>query len=476
MLDVIIAGGLAVLPAGPEHADIAVAGGKIVGIGAPGSFAATGAARTVAAAGQYVIPGGIDPHVHCGWPITVPGTTSPALSGPPEQVSRAALYGGTTSVIDFAVWSQGERLADSIEKRMKEWAGACFCDYGFHIMLQGKIPPELLGQYAEAIQAGHASVKIFTTDITPSRKGRMIQYGDIWEILKVTAREGGIAAIHAEDNDLVMHMYEKLTREDRVGFENMAEVHSTLSENLAFNRVIRLAENVPGAALYMMHTSAATGVRAIAEARGRGAPIYGETLHQYLLYNAEDYKRPNGQIYHTYPSLKFKEDHDALWAATAHGAIQVVATDELCCPLKIKLQGRRIDDTTGGNSGVEPRLAVIYSETVVKRGYSLNDFVGLVSTNAARILGLYPRKGVLAVGADADIVLLDPKAARTIRAASLHETDYTPWEGRAVEAWPSTTILRGKVVVENGAFAGDLKDGQFVPRKVADEIRARPAV
>jgi dihydropyrimidinase len=154
----------------------------------------------------------------------------------------------------------------------------------------------------------------------------------------------------------------------------------------------------------------------------------------------------------------------------------VVATDELCCPLKIKLQGRRIDDTTGGNSGVEPRLAVIYSETVVKRGYSLNDFVGLVSTNAARILGLYPRKGVLAVGADADIVLLDPKAARTIRAASLHETDYTPWEGRAVEAWPSTTILRGKVVVENGAFAGDLKDGQFVPRKVADEIRARPAV
>jgi dihydropyrimidinase len=273
-----------------------------------------------------------------------------------------------------------------------------------------------------------------------------------------------------------MHMYEKLTREGRTGFENMAEVHNTLSENLAFNRVIRLAENVEGAALYMMHTSAATGVRAIAEARSRGAPIYGETLHQYLLYKAEDYKRPGGQMFHTYPSLKFEEDQAALWAATDHGAIQVVATDELCCPLQVKLQGKKIDDTTGGNSGVEPRVAIIYSETVVKRGYGLSDFVGLVSTNAAKILGLYPRKGALAVGSDADVVLLDTRKKSVVHAADLHETDYTPWEGREVAAWPSTTILRGKVVVENGKFTGDLKDGQFVPRKVADEIRTRPAV
>jgi dihydropyrimidinase len=317
---------------------------------------------------------------------------------------------------------------------------------------------------------------MFTTDITPSRKGRMVQFGDIWEVLKVLAKAGGMASIHAEDNDIVMHMYEKLTREGRTGFENMAEVHNTLSENLAFNRVIRLAENVPGAALYMMHTSAATGVRAIAEARGRGAPIYGETLHQYLLYSAEDYKKPNGQMYHTYPSLKFKEDHDALWAATNHGAIQTVATDEVCCPLKIKVQGRKIDDTTGGNSGVEPRVAIIYTETVVKRGYGLADFVGLVSSNAAKIQGLYPRKGALAVGSDADVVLLDPRAKRSIKAEALHETDYSPWEGREVAAWPSVTILRGKVVVENGKFSADLKDGQFIKRKVADEIRARPAL
>jgi dihydropyrimidinase len=328
----------------------------------------------------------------------------------------------------------------------------------------------------EAVEAGHASIKIFTTDITPSRRGRMVDFGDIWEVLRVLAEAGGIAAIHAEDNDLVMHMYEKLTREGRTGFENMAEVHTTLSEDLAFNRVIRLACNIDGAALYMMHTSAATGVKAIAAARAQGFPIYGETLHQYLMYAAEDYKRPNGQIYHTYPSLKFRADHEALWAATNHGAIQTVATDEICCPLRIKLQGRRIDDTTGGNAGVEPRVSLIYTETVEKRGYSLGDFVGLVSANAARIMGLYPKKGALAVGSDADIVLLDPRRRHIVRAAEMHETDYSPWEGRDLAAWPSLTILRGKIAVENNTLMADLKDGRFQPRKVPEEIRSRPAV
>src|SRR6202011_1668748 len=268
----------------------------------------------------------------------------------------------------------------------------------------------------EAIAAGHASVKIFTTDITPSRRGRMIQFGDIWEILKVTSRGGGIAVIHAEDNDIVMHMYEKLTREERTGFENMAEVHNTLSEDLAFNRVIRLAANIEGSALYMLHTSAATGVKAIAAARADGVPIYGETLHQYLMYSAEDYKRPNGQIYHTYPSLKFAEDHAALWAGTNYGAIQTVATDEICCPLKFKLQGNRIDDTTGGNAGVEPRVSLMYTETVEKRGYDLSTFVNLISSNAAKIMGLYPQKGALAIGSDADIVLLDTRQRHVVKA------------------------------------------------------------
>jgi dihydropyrimidinase len=194
------------------------------------------------------------------------------------------------------------------------------------------------------------------------------------------------------------------------------------------------------------------------------------------MYNADDYKKPGGQMYHTYPSLKFPEDQKALWEATNHGAIQVIATDELCCPLRVKLQGSRIDDTTGGNSGVEPRLSLMYTQMVTRRGYSLGQFVDMVSTNAARIMGLYPRKGALAIGSDADIVVLDTEISKTITAAQLHETDYTPWEGHVVTAWPAVTILRGKVMVDADGFHGDPKDGQFVPRKVADDIRSRPAV
>jgi dihydropyrimidinase len=304
----------------------------------------------------------------------------------------------------------------------------------------------------------------------------MMPHGHIWETLKVVARQGGIACIHAEDNDIVMFMYDKLMRENRVNFEHMAEVHNTLSEELSFNRVIRLAENVEGAALYMVHVSAATGVAALDASRARGFPMYGETLHQYLMYNADDYKRPGGQMYHTYPSLKYPEDQKRLWEATNRGAIQAIATDELCCPLRVKLQGSRIDDVTGGNAGVEPRVALMYTQMVTERGYSPAHFVDMVSSNAARILGLYPRKGALAVGSDADIVLLQTGLEKTIRASDLHETDYTPWEGHVVTAWPTATILRGKVVVEDGAFHGNLRDGQFQKRKVADDIRSRPAV
>src|SRR2546423_960114 len=295
MFDLIVSGGKAVMPSGSaEPADIGVSGGKIAAIGGPGSLAGIGAARIVDAAGQIVMPGGVDPHIHCSSPIPFPGRKGDLLGAPPEQVSRAALHGGTTTLLDFAPCPPDQPLQQSIELRKREWAGACYCDYGFHLLLHGKLSQGVLDPLPEAIQDGHASVKMFTTDIRPNRQGRMVQFGDIWEVLKILGVSGGIAAIHAKDKE-------------------------------------------------------------------------------------------------------------ALWAATNHGAIQAVATDEVCCPLKVKLQGRRIDDTTGGNSGVEPRLSLMYTHMVEKRGYSLADFVCLTSTNAARIMGLYPRKGALAVGSDADI-------------------------------------------------------------------------
>ncbi len=253
------------------------------------------------------MPGGIDPHVHLHHVWIKPDGT-PLVTAGPEQVGRAALFGGTTTFIDFAYWRDGVTALQAVETRDKDFVGKSPCDWAYHIMLHSEPPPEFSGQLAEAIQAGYPTLKIFTTNILPTRTGRMIDFGDIWEAFQVLAKEGGLGVIHAEDNDIVMHMYAKLIREGRVGFEHLAEVHNQLSEDLSFRRILRLAESVPGTALYMMHVSAGTGVAAIAEARRKGLPIYGETLHQYLLYSAEDYKRPNGQIYHTYPSLKSEED------------------------------------------------------------------------------------------------------------------------------------------------------------------------
>jgi dihydropyrimidinase len=384
------------------------------------------------------------------------------------------LCGGTTTLIDFAYWRNGETIQETLERHDKDWIGKCHCDYSYHIRVSGQLPPEIYAQLAEAIGAGYPTFKLFTTQITPARPGRMLGFGDIWEIFQVAAKHGGLCVMHAEDNDIVMHMYDKLFREGRTGFENVAEVHNALSEDLSFRRVIRLAENVPGTALYFMHVSAASGVDAIREARARGTPVYGETLHQYLMYTSEDYKRPNGQIYHTFPSLKSKADQAALWSGTAAGHIHAVATDESCCSLAIKVQGKRIDDVKGGNSGVEPRLAVMYTEMVARRGYSLEKFVQLTSTNAAVILGLYPRKGTLAAGSDADIAVLDPSRKRTVRLEMLHANDYSPWEGHEVHAWPVMTILRGKIMFEEERFSGDLRHGQYLYRKISDEIRSRP--
>ena len=484
MFDLVMRGERVVTSQGVDALDVAVKDGVIVALAKHGSIASDQAGRVIDAGAGVVMPGGIDPHVHCSWYMPAQKKGEPSgLSDPPEQVSRAALWGGTTTLIDFAPLkpdrdgdeSSTQSVREAIEVRDRDWVGRCFCDYSYHIMLRGSVPPAAIAELPEAIAAGYPTVKIFTTDITPSRRGRMVRYGDMWEIFKVLAGAGGMAVIHAEDNDIVMHMYDKLFAENRVGFEHLAEVHNALSEDLSFRRVIRLAENIEGMALYMMHVSAAAGVQAIAESRARGFPIYGETLHQYLLYGSDDYKLPNGQIYHTFPSLKSRSDQVGLWNGLASGDLHTVATDELCCKLAVKLLGNRIDDITGGNSGVEPRVAVIYTETVEKRGYSLEKFVDVVSTNAARIMGMYPKKGVIAVGSDADMVVLDTSRRRTVRAVDLHESDYTPWEGKEVSAWPVATVLRGKVMVADGGFHGDLSDGQFLKRRISDTIRAKVA-
>ncbi len=471
MAELVLRGDTVVTPEGVRECDIAVVGGRIAAIAGIGTL---DAAEVLDMTGRIVMPGGIDPHVHCDWPMPSPNGGPPPMTEPASVVSQAAVHGGTTTLIDFVRCIEGSSVADAIARRDAGWKGACHADYAFHLMVEGDVAPETLEQLGAAIRDGHPTVKIFTTDITPSRRGRMVDFGDIWEVFQVIAANQGMGVIHAEDNDIVMHMYAKLFREGRTSFEHMAEVHNALSEDLSFRRIIRLAESVKGTALYMLHTSAATGVAAIREARAKGIPIYGESLHQYMLYTAEDYKRANGQIFHTYPSLKSAQDQAALWGGTLDGSINCVATDELCCTLAQKTRGARIDDVTGGNAGVEPRVALMYTEMVGRRGYSLGKFVELVSTNAARILGMYPRKGAIAVGSDADICVLDPTRRRVITASDLHETDYTPWEGWEAHAWPCLTMLRGKVVMRDGVLTGALSDGAWVHRAIDPAFIAGP--
>jgi dihydropyrimidinase len=475
MFDLVIRSDRVVTPSGVGAHDVAIQGEKIAAIAAAGTFSAQHARRLIDAGGKIVMPGGVDPHVHCKWYSPQPDGTV-IYTDPPSVVSRAALYGGTTTLIDFARWTHGSTIQEAIARRHDDWRDQCYCDYSYHVMVEGALPPELFEQIGQAIRDGYPTVKIFTTDITPSRKGRMVDFGDIWEVFRVVARERGMCVMHGEDNDIVMHMYEKLIREGRVGFEHMAEVHNAMSEDMSFRRILAVAGHVPGIALYFMHVSAANGVQALREARGRGMAVYGETLHQYLMYTAEDYKRPNGQIYHTYPSLKSQADQDELWAGAADGTIHTVATDEVCCSLSVKTLGKRIDDTTGGNVGVEPRVAVMYTEMVGRRGYPLEKFVDLVSSNAARIMGLYPRKGALAAGADADVTVLDPAKRTVLRKEMLHEQDYSPWEGHEVHAWPCLTLLRGKIAMEDGVLHAAPSDGRYLFRRMSDTVRGGAAL
>ena len=473
MLDLVIRGGQVVTPQGVGAWDVGIEGERIVAVAAPGTLSRE-AGRVVDATGKLVIPGGIDPHVHTHWPIPALGGGH-TTSAPPEQVSRAAVFGGTTTLVDFAVWEPGMTIAAAVEAKQTVWRQG-FTDYGLHVMLQGAVPPDVIEEVPEAIQAGFPSIKIFTTDVRPIGKGRMIRLGHLWAIMETAARHGGVLAIHAEDDDLVMYMYERLEREGRTDIANMPLVHSAMSEDISFHRVLRLARYVEGAAVYFVHVSAGAGVEAIAEARGAGRPVYGETLHHYATFTAEAYQRPDGVIYHTYPSLKHEVDRAQLWRGLTNGTLSTVATDELCTPRAVKVRSRHVADATGGHVGVETRLPIIYTEGVSKRGMSLERFVAVTSSNAARVLGLYPRKGAIAPGSDADVVVLDPTVRRPLRSQELHGSDYSAWDGWEVHGWPSLVTLRGKVMVEAGKLVGQAGDGRHVRGKLTAAIQDGPAV
>ena len=474
MLDLIVKNGTVVTPDGAGVRDVAIEGERIVAVTAPGALPADGA-RVIDAAGKIVVPGGVDPHTHLAHSI-MSRPDEPGLTMGPEDDTRGMAFGGTTTHIDFCYVHPGVDIAPTIEQRVKLWQGNSYVDYALHVTLAGALPLRTFDQIGEAVQAGFPSFKVFTTNILPihpKRPQNRLDFGRIHFAMEKIAAAGGILVVHGEDEDVVQFNYERFRAEGRLDGANMHLVHTKLSELLAFRRTVTLAR-ATGAAVYFVHTSAREGVETIVDARAQGLPIYGETLHQYACFNAEYYKTPRGFCSHTYPSLKFPEDQEALWRGLVVDGLSTLATDEYPTPLAIKLRGKTIEDVTGGNVGAEARMGIAWSEGVVKRGMSLTRFAEITATNAARIFGLHPRKGAIAPGSDGDLVLIDPSVRKTLAREDFHVTDYSPWEGWTVSGWPVTTILRGKVIADGGRLLGSTADGRLAPRKIDATLLQRP--
>jgi dihydropyrimidinase len=475
MLDLVIRGGTVVTPSGAGEFDVGIQGEKIVLVAAHGAITEE-SQTTIDASGKYVFPGGIEPHAH------IQSRVSEAWAGrrdvftqSPEAASRAAAHGGVTTFIDFASGRDSEEAEGSdnsimtrLDTRRSEFAGHSYTDFAFHFTLAGEVAPRTLGEIGEAIESGLASFKIFTTFAAK------VPYGHLWAIFEEVGKNGGIMAVHAEDDDMVKYMEAKLVREGRDQGYNLHLAHNNISEDIAFRKIVRLSEHTE-TGIYFVHTTAKEGAIAIGDARNKQLPVYGEALHNYLHFTHEDYLKPEGTSIHTYPAIKHASDRDGLQEALVNGTLSTTATDEYTTYKDVKLSGNTIETVCGGHNGIQTRLPVVYTKFVATNRISLERFVDITSTNAAKIMGMYPQKGAIAAGSDADIAIFDPNMNKTITLDDLHaDSDYSIWEGFECQGYPVTTILRGSVIVDNGQLLGSPSDGQWLPRKIAPSILAGP--
>jgi dihydropyrimidinase len=481
MVDLLITGGTVVLPNDAAVLDIAVQDGRIAAIAAPGTLPID-ADRTLDASGRIVTPGGIEPHIHAAANVQ-PGAHQLVAGVPnagPLEHSLGAIWGGTTTVVDFAPAPEGE-LVGGVHDFLSVWNGNTYTDYSAHVIYSSRNSADSISRVGELIANDFPSVKIFTTNIRPPSDppltltpvGR-IDNGRLADLTAQLARHDGVLAVHAEDDEVVMYNYLMAQQRGNWDWYNAHLIHSKEVEDLAFRDVIRIAEQ-NGAGMYFVHVTGNDGVNAVAAARSRGLPVYGEVLTLALSFNCWQYREPDGMKYHTYPSLKYPEDGDDLWSGLLGNNLTFTATDSSFTTYLDKTAGRNVQDMRGGNIGIEIRMGVNYTEAVVNRGMPLTQFANITSTNAARLLGMYPRKGAIAPGSDADLAIIDPTFQKQLTMDDLHLRDYSPWEGWEVKGWPTTVILRGKVMVDNGQLLGDPGDGQLVSRRIDPAVLQRPA-
>ena len=421
--------------------------------------------RTIDAKGLYVLPGGIDVHTHMDLPFG--GTRA---SDDFETGTVAAAFGGTTTIIDFAVQGMGEPL----QKAYQEWRGKAegkvAIDYALHMIVRD-MPEVQLADMDEMVKEGVTSFKLFMA--YPG----VFQVDDatIFRALKRTGDNGGFICMHAENGGVIDELVKKALLDGKTAPKYHALTRPAEAEGEATSRAIALSE-MAGVPIYIVHLSAAHALAKVKEARDRGLPAYAETCPQYLFLSYDNYEEPGfaGAKYVMSPPLRPKWHQDELWKGLAADDLQVVSTDH--CPFCMKegYQGMPkqkelgIDDFSkipNGAPGVETRLMLLYDGGVRQKRISLNRFVQLVSTAPAKLFGLFPRKGTVAVGSDADLVLFDPEAKQTLSYKTLHmRVDYNPYEGRVVTGVPKTVIARGEVVVEGGKFVGKAGRGRFLKR------------
>jgi len=436
-------------------ADIFIEKDKITTIGLSLNINAD---KVIDAKGKYVIPGGIDVHTHLDMPFG--GTTS---SDDFETGTIGAAFGGTTSLIDFAIQPKGKSMREGLDIWHKKAEGKATIDYSFHMIITD-LPDERISEMDDMVAEGVTSFKLFLA----YPNVLMVDDATIYKALKQTAKNGGLVCMHAE-NGMVIDDIVKET----VAKGNLSPLYHALSrpaaaEGESTNRAIALAE-MAGTPIYIVHLTCNDALEKVVNARDKGLPAYAETCPQYLYLSLEDISKPEfeGAKYVFSPPVREKWNQEKLWGALQKNDLQVVSTDH--CPFNFKGQ-KELGRESGfpipnGGPGLENRLHLMYQGGVNEKRFSLNRWVELTSTNPAKIFGMYPRKGTIAPGSDADIVIWDPEKELVISAKTHHmRVDYSMFEGKKVKGDADIVISRGEVIVENKKFLGRAGRGNFVKR------------
>ena len=455
VLRTLIKNGTIVTAVDQYKGDLLLEGEKIALIGTSLGMEAD---KTIDASGKYVLPGGIDVHTHLDMPFG--GATS---ADDFETGTRAAAFGGTTSIVDFAIQYKGQTLHHAWETWAKKAESKAVIDYGFH-MIMTDLNDQTEQEMDALVRQGISSFKLFMA----YRGIFMLDDGSIFKALLSTGKNGGTICMHAENGDVIDVLVQRALAEGKTAPKYHALTRPARAEAEATHRAIALSE-IADVPIYIVHLSAAEALEMVTEARDRGLPAYAETCHQYLFLSYDNYEEPgfNGAKYVMSPPLREKAQQEQLWRGLAFNDLQCISTDH--CPFCMKEQKElgKNDFTKipNGAPGIETRMSLVYDGGVRAGRISLNRFVELTSTSPAKIFGLFPRKGTIAPGSDADVVIFDPQRTITLSAGTLHmKVDYNPYEGRQVTGAADTVLSRGRVIIDGGKFVGRPGSGCFLKR------------